>query len=64
MRANGLRAEQNDFILDGVDNNSNEVEFLNGARYVIEPPPDALAEFRVQTSNYRAEFGHSISAST
>jgi Carboxypeptidase regulatory-like domain len=60
--ANGLRAEQNNFILDGVDNNSNEVDFLNGASYVIKPPPDALAEFKVQTSDYDAEFGHSAGA--
>jgi hypothetical protein len=25
---------------------------------VIKPPPDALAEFKVQTSNYSAELGH------
>ena len=60
--ANGLRAEQNNFILDGVDNNSNQVDFLNGASYVIKPPPDALAEFKVQTSDYDAEFGHSAGA--
>ena len=60
--ANGLRAEQNNFILDGVDNNSNEVDFLNGASYIIKPPPDALAEFKVQTSDYDAEFGHSAGA--
>lgn len=60
--ANGLRAEQNNFILDGVDNNSNQVDFLNGASYVVKPPPDALAEFRVQTGNYDAEFGHSAGA--
>ena len=60
--ANGLRAEQNNFILDGVDNNSNEVDFLNGASYVIKPPPDALAEFKVQTSDYDAQFGHSAGA--
>ena len=29
--ANGQRAEQNNFILDGVDNNTNLVDFLNGA---------------------------------
>jgi hypothetical protein len=60
--ANGLRAEQNNFILDGVDNNSNAVDFLNGASFVVKPPPDALAEFKVQTSNYDAEFGHSAGA--
>lgn len=60
--ANGLRAEQNNFILDGVDNNSNAVDFLNGASFVVKPPPDALAEFKVQTSTYDAEFGHSAGA--
>jgi hypothetical protein len=60
--ANGLRAEQNNFILDGVDNNSNQVDFLNGASFVVKPPPDALAEFKVQTGDYDAEFGHSAGA--
>lgn len=60
--ANGLRAEQNNFILDGVDNNSNQADFLNGASFVVEPPPDALAEFKVQTGDYDAEFGHSAGA--
>ncbi|MGB6133355.1 MAG: TonB-dependent receptor [Acidobacteriaceae bacterium] len=60
--ANGQRAEQNDFILDGVDDNSNLVDFLNGASYVIRPPPDALSEFSLQTSNFSAEFGHSAGA--
>ena len=57
--ANGQRAEQNNFILDGVDNNTNLVDFLNGSSYVIRPPPDALSEFSLQTSNFSAEFGHS-----
>ncbi|MFT4113792.1 carboxypeptidase regulatory-like domain-containing protein [Silvibacterium sp.] len=62
FNANGQRAEQNNFILDGVDNNSNVVDFVNGASYVVQPPPDALAEFKVQTSSYSAEFGHSAGA--
>jgi len=62
FNANGQRAEQNDFILDGVDNNTNTVDFLNGASYVVRPPPDALAEFKIQTSDYSAEFGHSAGA--
>lgn len=60
--ANGQRATQNNFILDGVDNNTNLVDFLNGATFVQRPPPDALAEFNIQTSNYSAEFGHSAGA--
>ena len=62
FNANGQRAEQNNFILDGVDNNANVVDFYNGASFVAQPPPDALAEFKVQTSDYSAEFGHSAGA--
>jgi hypothetical protein len=60
--ANGQSAEQNDFVLDGVDNNSNIPDFMNGASYLQRPPPDALAEFKIQTSSYSAEFGHSAGA--
>jgi hypothetical protein len=60
--ANGQRSEQNNFILDGVDNNAELVDFLNGASFVIKPPPDALQEFKVQTGDYTAELGHSAGA--
>src|SRR5579863_3920469 len=60
--ANGQRATQNDFVLDGVDNNINDIDFMNGASYSVRPPPDALSEFKVETSNYSAEFGHSAGA--
>ncbi len=56
------KAEQNNFILDGVDNNSNLTDFLNGASYVVNPQPDALQEFKIQTGNYSAELGHSAGA--
>ena len=57
--ANGQRAEQNNFILDGVDNNVNVVDFMNGTTYAIAPPPDALSEFNLQTADFSAEYGHS-----
>ena len=60
--ANGLRPEQNNFVIDGVDNNAQSVDFLGASSYLINPPPDALAEFKVSTSNYSAEFGHSAGA--
>ncbi len=60
--ANGQRATQNDFILDGVDNNVNVIDFVNGTSYSVRPPPDALAEFKIETSNFSAEFGHSAGA--
>ncbi len=55
--ANGARSLQNNFLLDGIDNNSNLPDLLNGSSYVIEPPLESLQEFKVQTSSYTAEFG-------
>ena len=60
--SNGSRVSQNNFILDGVDNNSNMQDFLNGATYAVAPPPEALEEFKVQTSDYSAELGRSTGA--
>jgi hypothetical protein len=55
--ANGTRPAQNDLLLDGIDNNSDNVDFLNGAAYVVKPPVDALSEFKLQTNSFNAEFG-------
>ncbi len=55
--ANGTRPAQNNFLLDGIDNNSNNVDFLTGAAYVLKPPVDAIGEFKLQTSSFSAEFG-------
>ncbi|HKQ92922.1 MAG TPA: TonB-dependent receptor, partial [Blastocatellia bacterium] len=52
--ANGMRTRDNNFMLDGVDNN--EI-WLNSV--VIFPSVDALEEFKVQSSTYSAEFGRS-----
>ena len=55
--ANGLRPAQNDYLLDGIDNNSNNVDFLSGKADVVKPPVDAIQEFQIQTNNFSAEFG-------
>jgi hypothetical protein len=55
--SNGARSYQNNFLLDGVDNNSNLGDLLTGQAYVIQPSVDAIAEFKVQTNSYSAEFG-------
>jgi hypothetical protein len=55
--SNGARSLQNNFLLDGVDNNSNLPDLLNETNFVIQPPIDALEEFKVQTNSYSAEFG-------
>jgi hypothetical protein len=55
--SNGARSLQNNFLLDGVDNNSNLPDLLNETNIVIQPPVEALQEFKVQTNAYSAEFG-------
>ena len=57
--ANGTRATENDYLLDGIDNNSSILSRQNGKDFVIQTPVDALSEFKVQTNNYSAEFGRS-----
>ena len=49
---NGLRVSNNNFLLNGVDNN----EFGLGG-VIILPPPDAIQEFRTEESAMSAEFG-------
>jgi len=56
---NGLPPESNNFLVDGA-NNFNGVD----AGLVLEPPVDAIAEFRILTSTANAEFGHSAGSTT
>ena len=53
--ANGQRPRDNNFLLDGVDNNETWLQSI-----VIFPNVDALDEFKLQTSTYSAEFGQSL----
>src|SRR2546421_889963 len=49
---NGARPTNNNFTLDGVDNNEGQFGQIG-----IFPPPDAIAEFKVQTSVAPTEAG-------
>ena len=60
--ANGSRRTQNDYLLDGMDDNVAIADLVNQSQFAVLPPPDALREFTVQTSNYSAEFGHAAGA--
>ena len=60
--SNGNLETQNYFALDGVDNNSGSTNLQEGSVQTVQPPPDALQEFRVQTRTYSAEFGTSAGA--
>jgi hypothetical protein len=59
ININGNRALQNNFLLDGVDNNSNATSFRGERVDVLRPSVDAVAEFKVQTNSYSAEYGRS-----
>ena len=57
--SNGVRPYQNNYLLDGIDNNSLSQDLTNEASFVYGPSPDAISEFRVQTNSMSAEFGRS-----
>ena len=57
--ANGVRPYQNNYLLDGIDNNSLSQDLTNEASFVVGPSPDAISEFKVQTNSMSAEFGRS-----
>ena len=52
LSVNGLREQFNNFIIDGVDNNET---LVNSIAYL--PPPEAIREFSVVTTNAPAEYG-------
>ena len=53
--ANGQRSRDNNYMLDGVDNNETWLQTV-----VLFPSVDSLDEFKLQTSTYSAEFGRSL----
>ena len=56
---NGQRPESNNFLIDGADN-FNSVD----GGFVLEPPVDAIEQFRILTNTANAEFGHSTGSTT
>src|SRR5438093_4251368 len=62
FNSNGNYATWNNFTLDGADNNSFSTNLQERSPEVIQPPVDALQEFRVQTRTYSAEFGKAAGA--
>nr|MBA4186174.1 carboxypeptidase regulatory-like domain-containing protein [Acidobacteriota bacterium] len=59
FNVNGLRATMNNFLLDGVDNNAYGTSNQSFSSQVVQASPDAIAEFKVQTNTYSAEYGRS-----
>jgi len=57
FNVNGLRSTFNNFLLDGVDNNAYGTSNQGFSNQVMQPSPDAVAEFKVVTNNMSAEYG-------
>ena len=57
LQINGGGTARTNFVVDGVL----DVDNGNNAQVDFEPTMDTIAEIRVLTSNYQAEFGHSSS---
>jgi hypothetical protein len=59
---NGQRAESNNFVLDGIDNNAYGTSNQGFSNQIVQINPDSVAEFRVETNNFSAEYGHASGA--
>jgi hypothetical protein len=59
---NGLRSTFNNYMLDGIDNNAYGTSNQGFSNQVMQPSPDAVAEFKVVTNNMSAEYGRSAGA--
>ena len=57
FNVNGMRSTYNNFLLDGVDNNAYGTSNQGFSAQAVQPSPDAIAEFKLVTSNYSAEYG-------
>lgn len=59
---NGNTQAQNNFLLDGFDNNQGTQNQQSLSSQVVQPNPDAIEQFKVQTNSFSAEFGRSAGA--
>lgn len=62
FNVHGVRQLQNNYILDGVDNNSISENVQELTTQVVRPSVDAIQEFRIITNPYSAEYGRSPGA--
>ena len=61
--AGGVRSNgQNNFLLNGVDNNVNTIDFLNQTAYAVGPSVEAIGEMFVMTNGFNAEYGRGAGA--
>ena len=56
----GMRSTQNNFLLDGLDNNPVELAGAQRRSEMVQPSIDGIQEFKVQTNSYAAEYGRAL----
>ncbi|PYT45190.1 MAG: TonB-dependent receptor, partial [Acidobacteria bacterium] len=59
VNVHGVRSLQNNFVLDGVDNNSFSENVQELTTQIVRPSVDAIQEFKIATNPYSAENGRS-----
>ncbi|HXF05827.1 MAG TPA: TonB-dependent receptor [Blastocatellia bacterium] len=59
VNVHGVRSLQNNFVLDGVDNNSISTNVQELTTQIARPSVDSIDEFKVTTNPYSAENGRS-----
>jgi hypothetical protein len=59
VQLNGQRAFQTTYLIDGMDNNNYIIGADSGTTQAVRPSIDAIQEFRVESSNFSAEYGRS-----
>ena len=57
FNVNGMRSSQNNFVIDGVDNNAYGTSNQGFSNQVVQLSPDSVQEFRLETNNFSAEYG-------
>jgi hypothetical protein len=57
FNVHGVRSLQNNFLLDGLDNNSISENVQELSTQVVRPSIDAIQEFKITTNPYSAELG-------
>ena len=56
---NGNSSTENNYVLDGADNNSYTTNLQDQSAQSAQPAVDSLAEFKLQTRDYDVEYGRS-----
>jgi len=58
----GMRATQNNYLLDGMDNNNYQIAHQGRQAETVKPGVDAIQEFKVMTNSFSAEYGKATGA--